>query len=77
MASKGVSDSVTFTMADFHVVPPAATRSRDEALALVTELARRAPRAAQRFAELVREHGGRAARWSRNSASGPAFRQLV
>lgn len=51
-----VPDDVPFKMADFHSVPAPPTRSRDEALALARELARRAQENPERFAELVREH---------------------
>lgn len=50
------ADSVAFNMADFHSVLPPPTRSRDEALSLARELARRAREEPERFAELVREH---------------------
>jgi len=51
-----ISDSVSFSMADFRAVPPPATRTRAEALALAIDLARRAREQPQRFADLVREH---------------------
>jgi hypothetical protein len=47
---------VSFTMADFHSVLPAPTRTRDEALALARELQRQAQAEPQHFAELARRH---------------------
>lgn len=51
-----VAEDVAFKMADFHSVPAPPTRSRDEALALARQVAERARKKPERFAELVREH---------------------
>ncbi len=50
------AENVPFKMADFHSVLPPPARSRDEALVLTREIARRAREEPDRFAELVRQH---------------------
>lgn len=54
-----VSGGVSFSLTDFRNGLPPATRTREQALALATELARHARREPERFAELVREHRAR------------------